>query len=123
MGTFTVIPNPGYTVTMGGTCPSGSFVGPVYTTGAIFAPCTVVATFQAPVIQVAAPNEALGVILDFAVPKTLGIVGTGPSLAPFGVAKPNPGEPFVLPPMGSGHRRGSDTQLAQHINFVNLGLF
>jgi len=51
------------------------------------------------------------------------LTGLMESLAPFGVAKPNPGEPFVLPVMGSGHRRGSDTQLAQHINFANLGLF
>lgn len=51
------------------------------------------------------------------------LLGLMESLAPYGVAKPNPGEPFVLPPMGAGHRRGSDSQLAQHINFANLGLF
>ena len=44
--TFTVTPNPGYTVAVGGTC-GGSLNGNIYTTHAITADCTVVATFSA----------------------------------------------------------------------------
>jgi hypothetical protein len=43
---FTVTPNGGYTASVGGTC-GGSLVGTTYTTSAITANCTVVATFTA----------------------------------------------------------------------------
>ncbi len=42
--TFTVTPNPGYLANVGGTC-GGTLVGNTYTTTAIVANCTVVATF------------------------------------------------------------------------------
>jgi autotransporter-associated beta strand protein len=43
---FTVTPSAGYTASVGGTCPAGTLVGNSYTTGAITADCTVVATFS-----------------------------------------------------------------------------
>ncbi len=54
--TFTVNPNPGYNITIGGTCPIGSLQGTMYTTGVITSSCTVVATFtqgvcEAPLTQ------------------------------------------------------------------------
>ena len=42
--TFTVTPNTGYTASVGGTC-GGNLVGTTYTTNAVTADCTVVATF------------------------------------------------------------------------------
>jgi len=42
--TFTVTPNTGYTASVGGTC-GGTLVGTTYTTNAVTANCTVVATF------------------------------------------------------------------------------
>lgn len=44
---FTVTPNSGYQVTMGGTCPAGTLVDNTYTTGIITASCNVTATFAA----------------------------------------------------------------------------
>jgi len=43
--TLTVTPNPGYTASIAGTCPSGTFSGTTYTTGAVTASCTVIASF------------------------------------------------------------------------------
>jgi hypothetical protein len=44
--TFTLTPNTGYSIgTVGGTCPAGTFSGSMYTTGAVTANCTVIATF------------------------------------------------------------------------------
>src|SRR5262245_34952866 len=44
--TFTIAANVGYTVTVGGSCPAGSFVGVLYTTGPITADCTVAPAFS-----------------------------------------------------------------------------
>jgi len=43
---FTITPNSGYLKSVAGTCPAGSWVGNVYTTGAIVADCTVIAVFD-----------------------------------------------------------------------------
>lgn len=50
------------------------------------------------------------------------LTGLMESLRPYGVERPKPGEPFVLPVLGSGHRRGSDTQLALHGDMARMGL-
>jgi parallel beta-helix repeat protein len=59
--TFTLIPNPGFDISVGGTC-GGTLVGTTYTTNAITAACTVVATF--------APNAS------YTVSATVGAGGT-----------------------------------------------
>ena len=44
--TFTLTPSTGYSIgTVGGTCPSGTLSGSMYTTGAVTASCTVIANF------------------------------------------------------------------------------
>ena len=43
---FTVVPSAGYTTSVGGTCPTGSFSGTTYTTGKINVNCTVSFTFS-----------------------------------------------------------------------------
>lgn len=45
------------------------------------------------------------------------------SLEMFGVKKPDPGHPFVLPPPGAGHRRGGYQQLGVGLNLMYKGVF
>jgi hypothetical protein len=64
---FTVTPNSGYTATVAGTCPVGTSVGTLYTTGNITADCAVEATFtkiplNSFVLTVETPGTGSGVV-------------------------------------------------------------
>ena len=59
--TFTVTPNAGYTASVGGTC-GGSLVGNTYTTNAITAACTVIASFSQVTFTVTPSAGANGTI-------------------------------------------------------------
>ncbi|MCL2872886.1 MAG: hypothetical protein FWF41_07945, partial [Betaproteobacteria bacterium] len=71
--TFTVTPNTGYTASVGGTC-GGTLSGNTYTTNAITANCTVVATFTPTPYTV-----------------TASVSGTGGSISPLGSSSVNYG--------------------------------
>ena len=61
--TFTVTPNAGYTASIAGTCPAGSWSGNDYTTGQVVRDCTVAASFEpAPLVLPEGPDRdgALG---------------------------------------------------------------
>ncbi len=66
---FAVMPNIGYSATVGGTC-GGSLVGNVYTTSAITAPCTVEASFTLNTYTVT-PSAGLNGTLTPATPQTI----------------------------------------------------
>jgi len=51
------------------------------------------------------------------------LTGLMDSLAIFGVKKPAPGHPFVLPYPGSGHTRGGTKQLRAQTNLTSMGVF
>jgi hypothetical protein len=50
------------------------------------------------------------------------LTGLMNSLAIFGVKRPKPGHPFVLPYPGSGHQRGGKHQLYAHANMTTMGV-
>lgn len=51
------------------------------------------------------------------------LTGLMESLAIFGVEKPPPGHPFVLPPPGAGQKRGGMSQMGVRGNLVSMGVF
>ena len=66
---FAVTPDSGYTTdsTVGGTCPSGSWSGVVYTTGAVMADCSVSFTFSPVITQYTVSATAgIGGVVDVA---------------------------------------------------------
>ncbi|MEW6426816.1 MAG: SBBP repeat-containing protein [Thermodesulfobacteriota bacterium] len=80
---FTVTPEPGYSASVGGTC-GGTLVGNVYTTDAITADCTVVATFSGAgdfngdgTLDLADAILGLGVVTDTAPPGTVNADANG----------------------------------------------
>lgn len=54
---LSVVPNAGYAPVIAGTCPSGSYAGTTYTTGAIMGDCTVDVTFTNTGVVTATPNS------------------------------------------------------------------
>ncbi len=59
--TFTVTPDSGYSVSMSGTC-GGALIGTTYTTNAITADCTVIATFTRPDLTITKTGTGTGTV-------------------------------------------------------------
>jgi len=75
---FTVTPGPGYTATVGGTC-GGNLAGTTYTTSAIVASCTVVASFAlVPIQYTVTPSAGAGGTIS---PSTPQLVNQGATTA------------------------------------------
>ncbi|MDR3388561.1 MAG: protease pro-enzyme activation domain-containing protein [Rudaea sp.] len=87
--TFTVTPNPGYTASVGGTC-GGALIGTTYTTNAITADCTVVASFTTDTYTLTYTAGANGTI-NGSSPQTVNFGSDGSAVT----AVPNTGYHFV----------------------------